>query len=152
MVGSRPQTVPCEAGNCSLNFAERQEMLRHPRRDHEALEEQDNLQMTPFISIIPKDIYNCPAARCKKQYKTLGWLKSHVALAHPQCTLIKSTDVVGNDDSEDLLEDQIHRIDQDERDQGERERDQEAVAEDQILPTMRQAAISVRNVQGSTLC
>ena len=157
MVGSRPQTVPCEAGSCSLNFAERQEMLRHPRRDHEALEEQDNLQMTPFISIIPKDNYNCPAARCKKQYKTLGWLKSHVALAHPQCTLIKSTDVVGNDDSEDLLEDQIHRIDQDERDQderdqGERERDQEAVAEDQILPAMRQAAISAPNVQGSTLC
>ena len=156
MVGSRPQTVPCEAGNCSLKFAERKEMLRHLRRDHEALEEQDNLQMTPFFSIIPKDNYNCPAARCKKQFKTLGWLKSHVALAHPQCTLITSTDVVGNDDSEDLLEGQTHRIDQDhderdqderdqgerdhderdqdERDQGESERDQEAVAEDQILP------------------
>ena len=130
-------------------------MLRHLRRDHEALEEQDNLQMTPFFSIIPKDNYNCLAARCKKQFKTLGWLKSHVALAHPQCTLITSTDVVGNDDSDDLLEGQTHRIDQDhgerdqderdqgerdhderdqdERDQGERERDQGAVAEDQIL-------------------
>ena len=144
MVGSRPQIVPCEAGNCSLKFAERKEMLRHLRRDHEALEEQDNLQMTPFFSIIPKDNFNCPAARCKKQFKTLGWLKSHVAVAHPQCTLITSTDVVGNDDSEDLLEGQTHRIDQDhderdqdERDQGVRnqdERDQEAVAEDQILP------------------
>ena len=151
MVSSRLQIVPCEAENCSFKFAERKEMLRHLRRDHEALEEQDNLQMTPFFSIIPKDNYNCPAARCTKQFKTLGWLKSHVALAHPQCTLTTSTDVVGNDDSEDLPEGQTHRIDQDyderdqderdqgernhdKRDHGERERDQEAVAEDQILP------------------
>ena len=31
-------------------------MPRHLRRDHDALEEKDNLQMTPFTAITPKDV------------------------------------------------------------------------------------------------
>ena len=119
--------------------------------------------MTPFTAIIPKHSYNCPAAGCKKQYKTFGWLESHVTLAHPQCTLLTSTDVVEKDDNGDLLEGQTHRIDQDKRDQregetkrdqGEREtkQDQEVVAEDQILPASAPGIYQCPNSRGSTRC
>ena len=41
--------------------------------------------MAPFSAYEPKDLKNT-AKGCKKQNKTLKWLKVHTKTAHPQCT------------------------------------------------------------------
>ena len=88
MVGSRPQVVDCEFGNCNRKFDERKEKQSHLRNYNDALDqpELNTLNIAHSNVDVPQDL-NGSGKGCEKQYKTLRRLKAHIKTARPQCTL-----------------------------------------------------------------